>query len=596
MKQTTKIQIHGIWLLLFVVIYVYCRCFLSFNYVFVEQFTFFRFDEEYALSTLTHPGGLASYLASFLTQFYLYPEVGPLITAALSVLLTAFMELSLKQISPKYYFPFLSAIPALTCIWIETDFNYYLSGTVSLILVMLGVFTYLKSRSYLRFYIRLTLLVILSWPFYFFLGPNALLMVVLCVITELKKSERVSALSLLAIPIAMAFPIMLYSWEIGKDLRFQLLPEGYYLEILPVPFVCYLPWISVLLNVLLAKCLSYYSPIKDPFYIRLSHNTLIVCIQFVAVVALMHWGVKKYNSPTNYEAKAFDYYVRMNKWAELLQSPYLRSSQNYMHACYQNLALSSLNLMGDKLFACPQVGYPGLIIKWNKAVNSSTLLSDIYWQAGDVALAQEMAFEGMIGSRDGVNPRLLMRLVQTNLIAGNYSVAEKYINMLSDTYSYSKQAKMYRKMLYNDDAVLNDIELGPRKKGMQHSPGLTVSDGIIKDLEFIMQNNPEFVPAFHYYGSICLLVKNASAFVQFIERYHTAPALSRMPVHFQEAIVLCYENYPERWSELGVTPQVKEHYEQYRKAFIMYRDSPMVERKMAAKYRDTYWYYFMYKK
>ena len=46
------------------------------------------------------------------------------------------------------------------------------------------------------------------------------------------------------------------------------------------------------------------------------------------------------------------------------------------------------------------------------------LLSDIYYQMGNVALAQEMAFEGMIASERAVNPRLLLRLIQTNLIYG----------------------------------------------------------------------------------------------------------------------------------------------------------------------------------
>ena len=310
----------------------------------------------------------------------------------------------------------------------------------------------------------------------------------------------------------------------------------------------------------------------------------------------MHWGVTKYNSPTNYEVKIFDSYVRTNRWMDLLQSKHLRPSQNYIHACYQNLALTSMNLLGDKLFAYPQLGYQGLAVQWNKAANISTLLSDVYWQVGDVALSQEMAFEGMIGSRDGVNPRLLMRLVQTNLVSGNYSVVSKYIALLSDTYSYSEKAEAYRQMLYNDEAVMNDPELGPRRKAMGQAPGLTNATTMVEDLKFCMDNNSAFVPAFHYYGSVCLLLKNVPAFAQFIEHFHKAPALSSMPVHFQEAIVLSYENAPERWNELGVTPQVKKRYEQFRSTYIMYRSSPMVKRKMAVDFRDTFWYYYMFNK
>ena len=589
-----------IWLSLFVAIFAYCRHFIPFNYFFIEQFTFFRFSKEYALSTISEPGGFGNYCANFLTQFYINPEIGPLITAGLAVLLTVLLDLCLKHLSPKYYIPFLSALPALACIWIETDHNYYLSGTVTLILIMASFLLYLKSSRFIPFPVRLVLLMLLSWPIDFLLGPNALLMVGLCVLSELKFSDKRSWLILLTLPVAVACPVTLYYMDLGNELRFQLLPEGYYLEILKAPIHTYFPWIGIVLNVILARVLSVFSSDREmgkkTLVDRFTHSVWVISLQFVAIVALMHWGVKEYNSSNNYEAKVFDYYVRTGRWTDLLQDDHLRSSQNFLHACYQNLALSSLNLMGDKLFACPQIGLPVLIIRWNRSANTSTLLSDVYWQMGDVALAQEMAFEGMVACRDAVNPRLLMRLVQTNLVAGNYSVAAKYINLLSDTYYYADQAEYYRQMLYKDEAVLADAELGPRKKGMLSAPGLTSASMVIKDLEFIIRNNPEFIPAFHYYGSMCLLSKNLEAFVEFIERFYDAPALSKMPMHFQEAIVISFENNPERWEELGVSPVVKERYEAYRKLFITYRNSPILERKMAASFHDTYWYHYMFKK
>ena len=597
MKQKNRMLMPVVWISLFVIIYAYCQYFLSFNYFFVEQLTFFRFSGEYALSTIYQPGGLAHYIGDFLTQFYLYPGVGPLISAVLAVLLTALVDISLKQFTSRYYIPFLSAIPALACIWIETDFNYYLSGTVSLILGI-GIFlAYLKSLRVFPFYVRLVLLMVLSWPLDYLLGPNALLTVGLCVLAEIRGTMRRSFLSLFAIPWAMICPVYLFYMEQGKELQFQLLPSGYYLEILPIPFICYLPWIVIVLDVLLAKVVScsQSSDSTKTLFDRVTGSVWAIGFQFIAIVSLMHWGVKQVNSTTNYEAKIFDYYVRTNQWNALLQDKHLRAARNYMHTCYQNLALSSLNMMGDKLFACPQTGYQGMLIRWNKAANTSTLLSDVCWQAGDVALAQEMAFEGMVASRDGVNPRLLMRLVQTNLVTGNYPVAEKYIELLSATYSYAQQAEIYRKMLYNDQAVLADAELGPRKKNMSKAVGLTSTDNFVPNLTYIMDSNPAFVPAFHYYGCTCLLIKDINSFSSFITRYRQSPALSKMPVHFQEAIVLAFENESERWEELGVTPQVKKRFEQYRETFLANRSSSVLERKMAGQFQDTYWYYFMFK-
>lgn len=247
LKQKYRILRWGVWLSLFIAIFAYCQHFLSLNYPFVEQFTFFRFSTEYAVTTLNEPGGLANYLADFLSQFYIIPAMGPLISAVLSVLLTALLDLSLKQISSRYYLPLLSALPALACIWLETDFNYYLAGTVSLVCAMAAFWLYLKSRSFCALLVRLPVLALLSWPLYYLLGPNALLCVVLCVWTELRKSVKLSMLSLLVLPVAVACPVLLYHMDIGKDLLFQLLPKGYYHENLQVGILAYLPWIDALI-------------------------------------------------------------------------------------------------------------------------------------------------------------------------------------------------------------------------------------------------------------------------------------------------------------------------------------------------------------
>lgn len=45
------------------------------------------------------------------------------------------------------------------------------------------------------------------------------------------------------------------------------------------------------------------------------------------------------------------------------------------------------------------------------------------------------------------NPRMLKRLVQTNLIYGAYPVAEKYIRILENTFYYKDWAKSQRKFL-----------------------------------------------------------------------------------------------------------------------------------------------------
>lgn len=109
---------------------------------------------------------------------------------------------------------------------------------------------------------------------------------------------------------------------------------------------------------------------------------------------------------------------------------------------------------------------------WNRTIDTSSLLSDVYWAMGNVAQAQRMAFEGMVASEWAVNPRLLLRLVKTNLILGHHRVAAKYLRPLLQSYGYRAEAERLKRLVGNDEAVRADAELGPRYRCVAALDGL----------------------------------------------------------------------------------------------------------------------------
>ena len=111
------------------------------------------------------------------------------------------------------------------------------------------------------------------------------------------------------------------------------------------------------------------------------------------------------------------------------------------------MALARKGILADEAFKYTQHGPRGLMVAWNKSTTISALLSDVYFTMGNVAAAQEMAFESNIGALCDGNPRMTQRLVQTNLIYGAYPVAEKYIAVLENTFYYKYWAKAQRKFL-----------------------------------------------------------------------------------------------------------------------------------------------------
>ncbi len=91
-------------------------------------------------------------------------------------------------------------------------------------------------------------------------------------------------------------------------------------------------------------------------------------------------------------------------------------------------------------------------------------LMSLYYYLGYVNGAQREAFEYNEPTEGMMVPEAVKILALTNIIQGNYAVAEKYLNYLDHTLFYSDWAQQYRHFLYNDKAVEKDPELGPRRK------------------------------------------------------------------------------------------------------------------------------------
>ena len=271
---------------------------------------------------------------------------------------------------------------------------------------------------------------------------------------------------------------------------------------------------------------------------------------------------------------------------------------NYLYIAYVNLALLQKGELGDRMFACDQRGPQGLLPDWNKTVAVSVLLSDIYFAMNETALAQEQAFEANVGAIGEGNPRVLKRLVQTNLIYGAYPVAEKYISILENTFCYRRWAKAQRRFLYQDAEVENDPLLGNKRRSLMPRTFLSLRDGLEAELQGIAEANPSDRSAITSAGALYLLKKNLEGFRALMEKYYSTPVLPVVPVAFQEAIIILSEKDPDYWRRFGVYEAVAGRFAQYRRQTLEGNRSGnagALPSLMRRSWGDTYWYYFMFK-
>lgn len=99
-----------------------------------------------------------------------------------------------------------------------------------------------------------------------------------------------------------------------------------------------------------------------------------------------------------------------------------------------NLALAETGQLAERVFHYTQAGSDGILPPWNMTVETGERLSDVYWSMGHVALAQRMAFEANVLDDRAYNPRMMQRLIETNLTYGAYDAALKDIIRTNPSY------------------------------------------------------------------------------------------------------------------------------------------------------------------
>lgn len=573
------------WMGLYLLVAGYCQYFFAYDYFYAEQFEFFRFSTDYAVESVLQWAGLSSYLAAFLMQFFVVPYVGAAVAALLFMAVAWEMRCVWKKMTGTTGSPLLYLLPSLALLWIETDFNYCWGGSVALWLALLLLHLCLLVPSFGK---RLGCMALLFVPGYYAIGPWMLIAATGILFNGLSEHRW---LSLLLVLWCLFWAVLYYIAGVVPEMRFLFTPSSYYHPKLALPMVGWYAGAACLLNLLAAWGWGKRVQAWPDWLTAVSFTCQMAFATF-----LCHWGTSRYHSSQNYIAKALDYHCRAGQWQKILDLPGLRAGSNLMHACYQNLALAELGRLGDDLLDYGQCGSRGIVLPWNRTTGSSMLLSDVFYRMGNVALAQEMAFEGMIVSPKGITPRLLIRLVQTNLIYGYHAVAEKYIRLLEQTWAYAATASRYRQFLYYPERLDADEELGGRKRCMEMASGLTNDHQVLDNLLQIMRSNPSWRPAFLYYGAICLLNKDVNAFRDFIENHKEAPGLHPLPGIFQEAVILVHEHESGHWASYGVTPETIARFKAYRQAVSAARKGQNSVGRLQREFGNTYWYYYMFKR
>ena len=380
-------------IILLITISVFCFWYFAFPYVIIirESLLLFLWNGSYFMERIAVPGGLVQYIGEGLAQFFRNPLNGAIIYALLFVTEQWLTSQLLKQAFPTW----------------KKIVRFALSLIPPIILWRVAMIPEVPLTP--------TIAIIL-------------VMAVMLGITYLPKKLRV-------ICTCVLMPIVY--WLTGPAAILMVL--------------CAVRWI-LLTAILFAGCLigsSWLAPYP---------------LQKIVQGIDYYWGRER-NIGT-YEEMECDMLVRMNQWTDIISK--FQNSNSATVAGAVRLAnyktgrtgrqefFSSMMVPQELQSATPSIfSSNGLhLTVYFESLTAAYIVSDMAMQMNLFTISQRAAFEAMeFAPNFNKSGRALQRLVQTNMITGNYNTALKYLSILEETTFYREWAHEMRHLAEHPQLV-----------------------------------------------------------------------------------------------------------------------------------------------
>lgn len=567
--------------LFFIFAAVYFYRFGDYLLFFQEQESLFIFSGDYLREHVQKPGGLLEYAGLFLTQFYFYPAVGSLILSAI-LTLPAIVVLKINQRigADRYFSPLIFLVPSCIMLLMQTHYYHLMKYNLGILLVYLFFLLSVSGDRKHRI-IKAPLLFILL----FFAGSAyawiLLGMYLLWYLSIEKGTTR------------YIYPLILLFVAAGSFYLFRavlfLEPADQFLR-QPLPLVDSSRH-RILFYLLTGVTLLYPLAARVSFLKERGRRIIkpvslyaVPAILFITIILLFKW----YN-PQIAGVLRLQKMVTGKEWDAAIRLHETSPSRNLIGQFFYNTALSETNQLSARLFSGRQdFGPTSLILPWGEAhINRGALF---YYSIGLINEAHRWAYESMVIY--GYRPQNMMLLVETNLINGNYRIAEKYIAILKRTINYRNRAKEYEKLLYDPGAIREHSGLGEKIRLLPGKDFFIEPEFPQRNISMILESNPDNIKALEYRIAWLLLTKDVEEVVNLIAGMKDMGYTS-IPRHVEEA-VLVYSNVTGILPDLGgleISYETRRRFSQYITAYNTVVQDPSANRGILDRYNNTFWYY-----
>lgn len=504
---------------------------------FQEQYQMFLFDSGYFLERIVLPGGLADYTSEFLVQFYYMPVLGGAIIALLLMGIQTAVWGLMKQYGAKHDFPgyLLSFLPSIALWCAMGDQNVLLSFVVALFGAL--VIGWIHNRFHNRL-VKVVFELVSTALVYWLLGPVVFLYAVLMIGDTLKNAKQkgnvFSGIGYSAVILILTVAWILLTtqtlqyplYRIFAGLNYYRYPGA----ISPLPFVV-MVWAVVIPFLGMIPC--HRKSLQ-----KLQQSKVVIVLSYVLVIVASWFGIKTSFDEMTYELIDYDFLVRTEQWDKIIEKAEKKPATTPLGVSCVNLALSQKGMLADRLFEFYQNGGEGLFPTFTRDMISPVSTAEIFFRLGMVNDAERYMFEAQEAIPNyRKSARLTRRIIECDIINGNYKVAAKLLRRLQKTLFYSNWANQTMALLGNEKAINRHPIYGKQRKYREKKQDFLFSDREMDQmLGLLFLNDNHNKMAYEYLMCYELLQRDMEKFMQYYPLGRFV-VYDHIPRTFQEILI-----------------------------------------------------------
>ena len=504
---------------------------------FQEQYQMFLFDTNYFLERIVLPGGLADYISEFLVQFYYMPVLGGAIIGLLLIGIQTAVWGLMKQYGARHDFPgyLLSFLPSIALWCAMGDQNVLLSFVVALFGAL--VIGWIHNRFHNRL-VKVVFELVSTALVYWFLGPVVFLYAALMIGDTLKNAKQkgnvFSGIGYSAVILILTVAWILLTTQTLQYPLYRIFAGLNYYRypgtISPLPFVV-MVWAVVIPFLGMIPC-------HRKFLQKLQQSKVVMVLSYVLVIVASWFGIKASFDEMTYELIDYDFLVRTEQWDKIIEKAEKKPATTPLSVSCVNLALSQKGMLADRLFEFYQNGGEGLFPTFTRDMTSPVSTAEIFFRLGMVNDAERYMFEAQEAIPNyRKSARLTRRIIECEIINGNYQVAAKLLRRLQKTLFYSNWANQMMALLGNEKAINRHPVYGKLRKYREKKQDFLFSDREMDQmLGLLFLNDNHNRMAYEYLMCYELLQRDMEKFMQYYPLGRFV-GYDHIPRTFQEILI-----------------------------------------------------------